>query len=162
MLLSRSDVIDRFHDRVIIMERFTHSHHDDIGQFKVFRLQHPREKQDLGHMHNNFIHIAAENGVIGLAGLLYFIGFYLYTSLRNHRKNKNPYDILVFTICLGYICIFGQIDYTLGVSDGMRMLWFLLAVLLQLKETERLSGEIPSASGISVAEIPDGSGLVHR
>ena len=135
-----------------------------LGRFREHyqKYRFKEEKQDLGHMHNNFIHIAAENGIVGLAGLLYFIGFYLYTSLRNHRKNKNPYDILVFTICLGYICIFGQIDYTLGVSDGMRMLWFLLAVLLQLKETERLSGEIPSASGISVAEIPDGSGLVHR
>lgn len=135
-----------------------------LGRFREHypKYRFKEEKQDLGHMHNNFIHIATENGIVGLAGFLYFIGFYLCTSLRNHRKNKNPYDILAFTICLGYICIFGQIDYTLGVSDGMRMLWFLLAVLLQMKETERLSGEIPSATSISVAELPDGSGLFHR
>ena len=96
-----------------------------------------QEKQNLGHTHNNFIHIATESGITGLAGLICFQGFWLYTSFRNYRKNKNPYDILIFTTCLGYICVFGQIDYTLGISDGMRIMWFLLAVLLQLKETER-------------------------
>ncbi len=118
-----------------------------------YRLK--REKQNLGHTHNNFIHITVESGIIGLAGLVYFVGFYLYTSLRNYRRNKNPYDILIFTTCLGYICIFGQIDYTLGISDGTRMLFFLLAVLLQLKETEKRSGEIPSLPGVPATEFPD-------
>lgn len=106
------------------------------NHYKYYKYK--REKQNLGHAHNNFIHITVESGVIGLAGLIYFVGFYLYKSMRNYRKNKNPYDILIFTTCLGYICVFGQIDYTLGISDGTRMMWFLLAVLLQLKETERL------------------------
>ncbi|MBQ6913931.1 MAG: O-antigen ligase family protein [Acidaminococcaceae bacterium] len=103
-----------------------------------------QEKQNLGHTHNNFIHIATESGITGLAGLICFQGFWLYTSFRNYRKNKNPYDILIFTTCLGYICIFGQIDYTLGISDGMRIMWFLLAVLLQLKETEKLCQSGPA------------------
>jgi O-antigen ligase len=109
------------------MERFS-------AHYKKYRYK--QEKQNLGHTHNNFIHIAVENGIVGLAGLLYFLGDYLYISLRNYRKNNNPYDILVFTTCLGYICIFGQIDYTLSSSTGMRMMWFLHAVLLQLKEAE--------------------------
>ena len=95
-----------------------------------------RERQKLSHAHNNFIHITAESGIIGLAGLLYFVGYYLYRSLQNYRKNRNPYDILVFTTILGYICLFGQIDYSLGSSNGMRIMWFLLAVLLKMKETE--------------------------
>ena len=102
--------------------------------YKKYRFK--QERQNLPHTHNNFVQITVENGIIGLAGLIYFIGFYLYTSFRNYRKNKNPYDILIFTICLGYFCIFGQIDYTLGMSNGMRMMWFLLAVLLKMKETE--------------------------
>ena len=108
------------------------------------KYRHKRERQNLGHIHNNFIHIAAESGITGLAGLICFQGFWLYTSFRNYRKNKNPYDILIFTTCLGYICIFGQIDYTLGISDGMRIMWFLLAVLLQLKETEKLCQSGPA------------------
>ena len=95
-----------------------------------------RERQNLHHAHNNFIQITAESGFIGLAGLLYFVGYYLYRSMQNYRNNRNPYDILVFTTILGYICLFGQIDYSLGSSNGMRIMWFLLAVLLKMKETE--------------------------
>ena len=105
------------------------------ANYKKYRSK--QETQNLGHAHNNFIHVTVENGIIGLAGFIYFLGYSLYTSLRNYRKDKNPYDILFFTTCLGYICIFGQIDYTLGISTGMRMMWFLLAVLLKMKETER-------------------------
>lgn len=89
----------------------------------------------ISHGHNNFIQITTECGVLGLAGLLYFIGYYLRSSLRNYRKHNNPYDILVFTICFGYIFLYGLIDYTLGLSTGIRVMWFILAVLLQLKET---------------------------
>ncbi len=110
-----------------------------MGRFRAHyqKYRYKRERQNLGHAHNNFIHTTVESGFTGLAGLIWFLGFCLFTSLRNYRNNNNPYDILVFTIILGYICIFGLIDYTLGISTGMRMMWFLLAVLLQLKETER-------------------------
>lgn len=98
--------------------------------------RYKQETQKLQHAHNNYLQVIAESGIIGLAGFLYFIGYYLYSSLRNYRKHKNPYDILVFTIIFGYICLFGLIDYTLGISTGMRIMWFLLAVLLKMKETE--------------------------
>ena len=115
-----------------------------MGRFREHyqKYRHVDEKQNLGHMHNNFIHVTVENGIAGLAGFLYFLGFYLYTSFRNYRRNNNPYDILVFTTCLGFLCIFGQIDYTLGMTSGMRVMWFLLAVLLKLKETESQPDEI--------------------
>lgn len=95
--------------------------------------KYEQESQELTHAHNNFFQISAENGIIGLTGLLYFVGYYLYRSLRNYRNHKNPYDILVFTIFFGYVCLFGLIDYTLGISTGTRIMWFLLAVLLQMK-----------------------------
>ncbi|MBR1661964.1 MAG: O-antigen ligase family protein [Acidaminococcaceae bacterium] len=104
------------------------------NHYKKYKLR--RERQNLTHTHNNFVQVSVENGIIGLAGLLYFVGAHLYISLRNYCKHKNPYDILVFTIFLGYICLFGQIDYSLGSSVGIRVMWFLMAVLLKLKETE--------------------------
>lgn len=108
------------------------------GRFRAHykKYKYKQEKQNLTHTHNNFVQVSVENGMIGLAGFLYFVLFYLYISLRNYRKNKNPYDILIFTTFFGYICLFGQIDYSLGSSAGIRVLWFLLAVLLKLKETE--------------------------
>lgn len=111
-----------------------------FGQFKVRYLaeyKYAQESQKLTHAHNNFLQVSAENGIIGLAGFLYFIGYYLYRSMRNYCINKNPYDILVFTIFFGFICLFGMIDYSLGFSTGIRTMWFLLAILLQLKKTER-------------------------
>lgn len=110
------------------------------GRFRETYLKkyiYEQESQKLSHAHNNFFHVTAEYGLVGLAGLLYFIGYYVYNSLRNYRKNKNPYDILVFTTIFGYLCLFGQIDYSLGSSTGIRVMWFLLAILLQLKETDR-------------------------
>ena len=95
-----------------------------------------QESQNLTHAHNNFMQVSAESGIVGLSGFLYFIGYYLYRSLRNYRNNRNPYDILVFVTIFGYLCLFGLIDYSLGFSTGMRIMWFLLAVLFNLKETE--------------------------
>ena len=94
-------------------------------------------KSFVTHTHNNFLQITAECGILGLIGLLYFVGYYLRNSLCNYRKNHNPYDILIFTTCFGYIFLYGLIDYSLGFSTGIRVMWFLLAVLLKMKETER-------------------------
>ena len=109
------------------------------GRFREHykKYRYKQERQNLTHAHNNFIQITTESGITGLAGLLYFVGYTLYKSLRNYRKKNNPYDILVFTTFFGYICLFGQIDYSLGSSTGIRIMWFLLAVLLKLKEAER-------------------------
>ena len=108
------------------------------GRFKAHykKYKSKQEKHNLTHAHNNFIQVSVENGIIGLVGFMCFVLFYLYTSLRNYCKNKNPYDILVFTTVLGYLCLFGQIEYSLGYGTGIRIMWFLLAMLLKLKETE--------------------------
>ena len=111
-----------------------------LGQFYdnyIHKYRYKQESQGLVHAHNNFIHIAVENGIIGLAGLLYFVGFYLYTSLQNYHKERKPYDILIFTTFLSHVCLFGQIDYTMWSWAGMQpIFWFLLALLLVLKETD--------------------------
>ncbi len=105
----------------------------DNNKYKYKKVKVPTNLQNA---HNNFLHITVECGSLGLSGLFYFIGYYLYKSLSNYRKHKNPYDILVFTTVFGYICLFGQIDYSLGFSTGTRIMWFLLAVLLKMKETD--------------------------
>lgn len=111
-----------------------------LGQFyKKYTNQYKyeQESQGLVHAHNNFIHIAVENGIIGLAGFLYFVGSYLYNSLNNYFRKRNPYDILIFTTFLAHVCLFGQIDYTMWCWAGMQpIFWFLLALLMKLKETD--------------------------
>ena len=81
-----------------------------IDRFKdnyLTKYRHKKESQGLPHAHNNLIHIGVESGVIGLAGFLYFVGYYLYRSLRSYRNHENPYDILFFTTFFGYVCLFG-------------------------------------------------------
>ena len=106
-----------------------------FGEHYLKKYRYKEESQGLGHAHNNFVQVAAENGIIGLIGLLFFIGYSLFISIRNYRKQPNPYDLLIFTTVLGYLCLFGLIDYSLRLPT-IRIMWFLLAVLLKLKETE--------------------------
>ncbi len=110
-----------------------------LGQFrdKYKYYKYEEETQDLSHTHNNFIQIAVESGVVGFIGFLYFVGYYLYTSWKNYRKQINPYDLLLFTTFLGHICIFGQIDFTLWHgAETPPVFWFLMAILMKLKETD--------------------------
>ena len=110
------------------------------GQFYTVYIRDYRlaqETQGLPHAHNNFIHITVEGGLIGLCGFLYFVAYYLCTSFQNYRKDKNPYDLLIFTVFLAHICLMGLIDYTLWYWTGTQpIFWFLLAILLKLKETD--------------------------
>lgn len=76
-----------------------------LDQFRTAYRAHykfKQETQDLVHAHNNFVQVTAENGVLGTLGLLYFLGYFLWRSVKNWRQDKNPYDILVFTTVLGY------------------------------------------------------------
>ena len=90
------------------------------------------------HTHNNFIQILVEGGIVGLVGFLYFVGYYLHKIWRNYKKRINPYDLLLFTTFLGHICVFGQIEYTLWHGEEAQpVFWFLMAILIKLKETDK-------------------------
>ncbi len=97
-----------------------------------------QETQNLPHTHNNFIQVAVECGAIGTVGFLFFVWYFLHTSLYNFRKSNNPYDFLIFTTFLTHICMFGQIEMTMNPAEHPFFL-FLLAILLRLKESEIIS-----------------------
>lgn len=111
-----------------------------IGQWrKEYREKYKSDKdtQGLVHAHNNELQLAAEAGTIGLLGFLYFCLSAIVESFKAWRKDENPYDLIIFSIFLGYIVLFGQIEYVLDNSSGMRIMWFLVASLLLIKESER-------------------------
>ena len=101
---------------------------------KIYKYE--QETQNLPHTHNNFIQVTVETGIIGLAGFLYFVGYFLHKSLKNYRMHGNPYDMMIFVVFLAHICIFGQIDYTVWNSGMQPFFLFLTALLLRLKEAE--------------------------
>ena len=92
---------------------------------------------NLAHAHNNFLQVAAETGLVGLAGFVYFCGYVLFTSLKNYRKHHNPCDKLIFVVFLSNVVIMGLFDFTFFMSPGIRFMTFLIAVLLQMKTTQK-------------------------
>lgn len=109
-----------------------------LGQFRDHYSKY-RSKQEVNnvvHAHSNYLHVAAETGLVGLAGLVFFIGYFLTTSLKRYLKYRDPYDRLIFVVFFSNIVMMGLFDYTLMMSSGKRIMWFLLAVLLNMKETE--------------------------
>ena len=85
------------------------------------------------HAHNSYFQLLAETGVIGFAGLVLMALFYLGSSFWNWFKTKNPYDLMFFTSFLSFFVLFAQIEHVIDNSASMRTMWFLLAILLQLK-----------------------------
>ena len=94
---------------------------------------------NLAHSHNNFLQVAAETGLIGLAGFLYYCGYVLVTSFKNYRNDHNPCDKLIFIVFLSDIIIMGAFDLTLTTSPNIRLMTFLIAVFLQMKTTKKLA-----------------------
>lgn len=103
---------------------------------KVYGTQYwtPEDTQKLPHAHSNYFHILAETGIIGFLGLLYFTIYFVTRSFINWKKNKNPYDLMACISFLGYVVFFGQIEYTLDLTSGVRILWFLEAIIIGLKQ----------------------------
>lgn len=110
-----------------------------LGQFlgNYSKYQTPQTQTIAVHAHSNFLQVAAETGLVGMAGFVFFIGYYLVTSLKNYRKYRDPYDRLIFVVFFSNIVMMGLFDYTLMISSGKRTMWFLLAILLQMKATEK-------------------------
>lgn len=92
----------------------------------------------LDHAHNNFLQIAAETGLTGLAGFLFFCGYVLLTSFNNYRKYHNPCDKLIFIVFVSNIVLMGMFDVTFYMSPGMSFMIFLIAALLQMKTTTKI------------------------
>lgn len=95
------------------------------------------DSQGLNHAHNNFFMILSETGTIGFLGFLYWLGYFIFHSFNQWRKNKNPYDLIIWVSMIGYVCIFGFIEFTVDLSAPTRIFWFILGTVLALKATDR-------------------------
>lgn len=106
-------------------------------EYKEYAKSHPEIVRTYSHAHNNFMHLLAETGTIGIAGYLIFIFYSLVHSLRSWLKSKSPYDLLIFTTILSFMCLFGQVEYIIDNSSAVRLFWFLFAIMLQMKTIEQ-------------------------
>lgn len=112
------------------------------GEVYVPQYWTPEDTQKLPHAHSNYFHLLGETGIIGFLGLLYFTGYFTVKSFSNWKKDKTPYDLMFGIAFVGYVVIFGQVEYTLDLTSGIRILWFLEAVMIGLKQNSLISGKI--------------------
>ena len=108
-----------------------------IGQWRTiyeasYRL--PTENQHLYHAHNNFIQLLGEVGLLGLLGVLIFYGSIVVDNFVVWFKNRDPYSLCAMIAVICYVFVFGQVAYTLDNSSGIRIMYFMLATMLQLRD----------------------------
>ena len=108
-----------------------------IGQWRTiyeasYRL--PTENQHLYHAHNNFIQLLGEVGLLGLLGVLIFYGSIIVDNFVVCFKKRDPYSLCAMIAVICYVFLFGQVEYTLDNSSGIRIMYFMLATMLQLRD----------------------------
>ena len=108
-----------------------------IGQWRTkyeesYRL--PSETQHLYHAHNNFIQLLSEVGILGLLGVLIFYGYMVIDNAKIWYRRRYPYSLCAMIAVFSYVFVFGQIEYTLDNSSGIRLMYFILGTMLQLRE----------------------------
>ena len=108
-----------------------------IGQWRTiyessYRL--PTENQHLYHAHNNVIQLLGEVGLLGLLGVLIFYGSIIVDNFVVWFKKRDPYSLCAMIAVICYVFVFGQVEYTLDNSSGMRIMYFMLATMFQLRD----------------------------
>jgi O-antigen ligase len=87
----------------------------------------PLSKEKLGHAHNNFLQILAENGLLGFIGFCSMFGYFLFYLYQNGFKKNNPVAMGVFLATISLL-IQGLTEFNFGDSAVIRMFWFLLGL----------------------------------
>ena len=90
----------------------------------------------LGHAHNNFMQMLAENGILGFAGFVIMFGYIIFKNLITWVKGRNVYALMIVsaTVCL---LLQGFTEYNVGNSAVIKMYWLVLGLLVVLSEFYR-------------------------
>ena len=94
----------------------------------------PQAKEPkLGHAHNNFMQMLAENGIVGFAGFVIMFGYIIFKNLITWVKVRNVYALMIVsaTVCL---LLQGFTEYNVGNSAVIKMYWLILGLLVVLSE----------------------------
>lgn len=86
-------------------------------------------KEILEHAHNNFIHMLAENGIVGVIGFVYMFGYFIRQSLKGWWHERNQYDLMIISMLFTFL-IQGLTEYNFGNSALMKTFWLLFGCLL--------------------------------
>lgn len=81
-----------------------------------------------GHVHNNFLQMLAENGIVG--GLAYaYLFFSIYkTALKRLKTPATRNWALIALLCTTDFLVHGMFDYTFTIATIMYSYWFILGL----------------------------------
>ena len=147
--MHRLDTIDDFNkyqsntERILIWQSAWNMFKDHpvlgvgLGQYtKNYQQKYisPEAKEPkLGHAHNNFMQMLAENGIVGFAGFVIMFGYIIFKNLITWVKVKNVYALMIVSamVCL---LLQGFTEYNVGNSAVIKMYWLILGLLVVLSE----------------------------
>lgn len=105
---------------------------------KVFReYRHPDANKDNPHLHNNFLQIVAERGIITLTVfIIFFLTLLsdLFRLIKNGNSHERTLSVAVFFLVTGFLTA-GMFEYNFGDSEIKFVLFFFLTLpFLKMKE----------------------------
>lgn len=101
--------------------------------YEEYRMPSAKKRENWGELHNNFVQIGSERGILGLGAFLWiWISLFLW-SIRAYRETdiKDRFRKLLNLGCLAALVGFhlsGIFEYNYGDSEVLMMLWFIMGL----------------------------------
>lgn len=86
----------------------------------------------LGHAHNNFMQMLAENGIIGFVGFIAMLTYIIGSNVLEFVHKRCPYSLIIAGSTLALV-LQGLTEYNFGNSAVMKAYWLLLGSVLVMK-----------------------------
>lgn len=100
-----------------------------LGQAKKAIRESKEYKPHFTHYHSNIFQMLAENGLVGLIGYLYFVGYFFFKSFKDFLAEKCPLSLIIAMSTLA-LFIQGLTEYNFGNSAVMKAYWLVVGCML--------------------------------
>lgn len=103
----------------------------DLYQKKYILPTASREEHELRHAHNNYMMVLAEQGAVGLYFYLFCYLSFVYYGVREYRKYRDPYSLMLACIFLAEL-IHVMTECTLHSPTLLRIYWTLVGTMISM------------------------------
>lgn len=81
-----------------------------------------------GHVHNNFLQMLAENGLVGGLSFIFLFWSILKTSFQRLKEPATRNWAMIALLCTVDFLVHGMFDYTFTIATIMYSYWFILGL----------------------------------